>query len=66
MAFYEWIITITVFLSVITAIAFVVLVIGIRKGDRAPHLTDGPGTVLEAFTRSFLGVGIRRSDNEEN
>ena len=35
MAFCAWIIAIAVFLSVITAIVFVVLVIGIRKGDRA-------------------------------
>ena len=66
MAFGAWIIAIAVFLSVITAIVFVVLVIGIRKGDRARHLSDGPETVLEAITRSFLGVGIRRGDREEN
>ena len=66
MAFCAWIIAMAVFLSVITAIVFVVLVIGIRKGDRARHLSDEPGTVLEAFTRSFLGVGIRRGDREEN
>jgi hypothetical protein len=39
MAFCTWIIAIAVFLSVIAAIVFVVLVIGIRKGDRAPLLT---------------------------
>ena len=66
MAFGAWIIAIAVFLSVITAIVFAVLVIGIRKGDRASHLSDGPQTVLEAFTRSFLGVGVRRSEHEEN
>ena len=66
MAFCAWIIAIAVFLSVITAIVFTVLVIGIRKGDRRQHLSDGPETALEAFTRSFLGVGIRRGDHEEN
>ena len=33
------------------------LVIGIRKGDRARHLSDAPDTALDALTRSFLGVG---------
>jgi len=66
MAVCAWIIAIAVFLSVITAIVFFALVIGIRKGDRAQHLSDGPETVLEAFTRRFLGVGIRRGDREEN
>ena len=66
MAFCTWIIAIAVFLSVITAIVFIVLVIGIRKGGRARHLSDEPQTVLDAFTRTFLGVGIRRGDHEEN
>ena len=66
MAFCAWIIAIAVFLSAITAMVFTVLVIGIRQGDRARHLSDEPQTVLEAFTRSFLGVGIRRGDREEN
>jgi hypothetical protein len=66
MAFCTWIIAIAVSLSAITAIVFVVLVIGIRQGDRARHLSDEPQTVLDAFTRTFLGVGIRRGDHEEN
>jgi hypothetical protein len=32
------------------------LVIGIRRGDRAHHQTDEPGTHLDALTRSVLGV----------
>lgn len=66
MAFCPWIIAIAVFLSVIAAAVFVMLVIGIRQGDRARHLSDGPQTVLDAFTRSFLGVGIRRGDRDQN
>jgi len=66
MAFCAWIMAIAVFLSFITVIVFVVLVIGIRQGDRARHLSDEPQTVLDAFTRTFLGVGIRRGDHEEN
>jgi hypothetical protein len=41
------------------------LVIGIRKGDRARHLSDAPDTALDALTRSFLGVGTR-NDREDN
>jgi len=66
MAFCAWIIAIAAFLSVIAAVVFVVLVIGIRKGDRARHLYDVPDTAVDAFTRSVLGVGVRRSDREGN
>jgi formate-dependent nitrite reductase membrane component NrfD len=66
MTLWAWIIAIAAFLSVIAAGVFVMLVIGIRKGDRARHLSDAPGTTLEALTRSFLGVGIRRGGHEEN
>ena len=55
MAFCAWIIAIAVFLSVITAIVFVMLVIGIRKGDRARHLSDGPETVLDAVHPQLSG-----------
>ena len=66
MAFSACIIAIAAFLSVTAAVVFVMLVIGIRKGDRARHLSDAPDTPLDALTRSFLGVGIRRGDREEN
>jgi hypothetical protein len=65
MAFSECIIAIAAFLSVAAAAVFVMLVIGIRKGDRARHLSDAPDTALDALTRSFLGVGTR-NDREEN
>jgi hypothetical protein len=65
MAFSECIIAIAAFLSVIAATVFVILVIGIRKGDRARHLSDAPDTALDALTRSFLGVGTR-NDREDN
>ena len=45
-----------VFLSGAAAGVFVMLVIGIRRGDRAHHQTDEPGTHLDALTRSVLGV----------
>ena len=58
-AFSVWIPVLAVFLSGAVAGVFVLLVIGIRKGDRAHRLTDEPGTHLDAFTRSVLGVGVR-------
>lgn len=66
MAFSETIIAIAAFLSVSAAAVFVLLVIGIRRGDRARHLSDAPDTALDALTRSFLGVGVRRGDREED
>ena len=66
MAFSACIIAIAAFLSVIVAVVFTVLVIGIRKGDRAGHLSDAPDTVLDALTRKFLGLGVHRSHYEDN
>ena len=66
MALYAWIIALAAFLSVIAAIVFTMLVVGIHKRDRTSRLHDVPETVLDAFTRSFLGVGVRHSDREEN
>jgi hypothetical protein len=66
MSFGACVIAIAASLSVIAAVVFVMLVIGIRKGDRAGHLSDPPDTALDALTRSFLGIGTRRSDHEEN
>ena len=66
MAFYAWIIAIAAFLTVIAAIVFVMIVVGIHKRDRTRQLYDAPETALDAFTRSFLGVGVRHMDREEN
>ena len=59
MTFSVWISVLAVFLSGAVAGVFVMLVIGIRTGDRARHLTDEPTTHLDALTRSVLGVGVR-------
>jgi ABC-type uncharacterized transport system permease subunit len=59
MAFSVWMLVLAVFLSGAVAGVFVMLVIGIRRGDRVRHLTDEPGTHLDAFTHSVLGVGVR-------
>ena len=66
MAFFAWIIALAAFLTVIAAIVFVMLVVGIHKRDRTRQLHDAPETALDAFTRSFLGVGVRHMDREEN
>jgi hypothetical protein len=66
MAFFESIIALDGFLLVSAAVVFVMLVIGIRKGDRARHLSDGPDTALDALTRRFLGGGIHRSSHDES
>jgi hypothetical protein len=60
----EFILAIAAFLSMVVAVVFAMLVIGIHKGDRARHLSDVPGTALDALTRKFLGVGTRRSHYE--
>jgi hypothetical protein len=54
-----WMLVLAVFLSGAVSGVFVMLVIGIHKGDRTHHLTDEPGTRLDALTRSVLGVGVR-------
>lgn len=42
------------------------IVLGIRKGDRAICLAAKPSTHVEAFTRRLLGVGIRSADHSED
>ena len=59
MAFSIWMLVLAVFLSGAVAGVFVLLVIGIRIGDRDYHITDEPRTRLDALTRSVLGVGVR-------
>lgn len=54
-----WILALTVYLFGAVSGALVMLVIGIRRGDRARHLADEPGTHLDAVTRHLLGVGVR-------
>lgn len=59
-----WMLALAVFLSGAVAGVFIVLVIGIRIGDRTHHLTGEPGTRLDAFTRRVLGVGVRTGASE--
>ena len=46
------------FAGAVTAV-FVMLVAGIRAGDRPRHLTAETHGQLEALTRTILGVGVR-------
>jgi hypothetical protein len=61
MTFSVWTLVLAVFLSGAAIGVFVMLVIGIHRGDRARHLADEPDTHLDALTRSVLGVGVRTS-----
>lgn len=63
MTFSVWMLVLAVFLSCAVAGVFATLVIGIRVGDRGQHLTDEPGTRLDAITRRVLGVGVRTAGN---
>ncbi len=65
MTFSACVIATAVFLSVMMTVVFTALVIGIHKGDRARHLSDPPAAALDAMTHRLLGVGARRSHNEE-
>jgi len=59
MTFSIWMLVLAVFLSGSVAGVFAMLAIGIHAGNRIHHLTDEPGTHLDALTRSVLGVGVR-------
>ena len=53
------ILALAVFLSGAVTGVLVMLVIGIRRGDRARDLADEPGTHVDVLTRRMLGVGVR-------
>ena len=61
MTLSAWTLVLAVFLSGVAIGVLVMLVIGIRRGDRARRLADEPGTRLDAVTRRMLGVGVRIS-----
>ena len=54
-----WMLVLAAILSGAVAGVFVMLVIGIHIGDRAPHLAGEPDARLDALTRSTLGAGVR-------
>ena len=59
MEVYQCVMAVAAFLTGAATGAFFLMVIGVHKGDRAPHLSDGPVTQLDALTRRALGVGFR-------
>ena len=59
MTFAVWMPVLAVFLSGALSGVFVMLVLGIRAGNRVHQLTDEPGTHLDALTRIVLRVGVR-------
>jgi hypothetical protein len=50
---------IATFLSGAVTAVFVMLVAGIRAGNRPRRLTDPPNGRLDALTRNILGAGVR-------
>jgi hypothetical protein len=69
---FTLVIAITAFLVGVASAIFLMLVIGIRKGDRARCLPDAQNTPLDTITRTMLGartwpsIPAARSDREEN
>jgi hypothetical protein len=59
MEIYQCVMAVAAFLAGAATGAFFLLVIGVHKGDRARHLSDVPGTQLDALTRRALGLGFR-------
>jgi hypothetical protein len=47
-----------------TVAVFVLIVIGIRKGDRG-DLASPPGNRLDAITRRVVGVGVRADADDK-
>jgi hypothetical protein len=48
------------FLAGTVAAAFLMMVIGMHKGDRASDLSDAPATTVDYLTRRALGLAVRR------
>jgi hypothetical protein len=59
MTFAVAILAIAVFMAGAVFGFFLLIIIGIRRGDRTRHLADAPHTHAEAITRQVLGVGTR-------
>jgi hypothetical protein len=72
MASFIVVITVIAFLSGGVTAVFIMLVIGIRKGDRPRRLSGPCNTPLDTFTRTTLGAStwpgspVVHGDDEEN
>ena len=51
------VLVVTAFLSGVASAVFVMVVVGIRQGDRPWHLDGGRDTATGAATRAMLGAG---------
>ena len=60
MELYQCVMAVAAFLTGAATGAFFLAVIGVHKGDRSRHLSDAPGTPLDALTRRVLGLGFRQ------
>ena len=71
MSSFDLVIALTAFLSGAASVVFVMIVVGIRKGDRPWHLRGAGDASLETFTRTVLGtrtwpnVPVAFDDREE-
>jgi hypothetical protein len=59
MEIYQYVMAVPAFLTGAAIGAFLLMIIGVHKGDRARHLSDAPETPLDALTRRVLGLGFR-------
>ena len=71
MSSFDLVIALTAFLSGAASAVFVMIVVGIRKGDRPRHRRGAGDASLETFTRTVLGtrtwpnVSVAFDDREE-
>jgi hypothetical protein len=56
----EYALGLVAILTGVVAAAFLMMVIGVHKGDRAPGLSDAHVTILDYLTRRALGLAVRR------
>lgn len=57
MSFFTFVIAISAFLAGGVSAIFLMLVFGIRKGDRTRFSSSAQDTPLDTFTRTVLGTG---------
>jgi hypothetical protein len=58
------ILSLAVFLLGLILAAFAIIVVSIRRDDRAKTLTHHPHSSVQATTRRLLGVGVRKPQSE--
>ena len=59
------ILLLAVFLGGIATGVLLLVVLGIRRGDRAGHLVNKPSGHADAIARRVLGVGVRSAARDE-